>query len=149
MSYHILFPSDQSEASEQAFAEVKRLAVQLKAKVTLFHAYEFLSTSAAAMYDFSYTATLEELYTSLEDRAREQLGKNEAELRALGIPCELFISRGEAPELIVEQAKHLGCNLIVMGRRGLGALSSFLLGSVSNYVIHHSPCPVMVVPYNG
>ncbi|NEO65320.1 MAG: universal stress protein, partial [Moorea sp. SIO4G2] len=35
--------------------------------------------------------------------------------------------------------------LIVLGRRGLGGLKEMVLGSVSNYVVHHAPCSVLVV----
>jgi nucleotide-binding universal stress UspA family protein len=37
-------------------------------------------------------------------------------------------------------------SMIVVGRRGLGAISGSALGSVSRQVVHHAPCPVVVVP---
>ena len=46
---------------------------------------------------------------------------------------------------IGDRAKKWGADLIVIGRRGRKNISEILLGSVSNYVIHHAPCSVLVV----
>lgn len=48
---------------------------------------------------------------------------------------------------IVEIAKTTGADSIVVGTRGLGIIRRTVLGSVSDYVIHHSPIPVLVCPY--
>jgi nucleotide-binding universal stress UspA family protein len=52
----------------------------------------------------------------------------------------------EAPagEAIIQEAHD--AELIVVGRRGRGAVKSIVLGSVSSYVVHHATCPVLVVP---
>jgi nucleotide-binding universal stress UspA family protein len=49
-------------------------------------------------------------------------------------------------EYLIDQANQLDASMIVMGTRGFGVLRRTILGSVSNYVIHHSKVPVTVVP---
>ncbi len=44
-------------------------------------------------------------------------------------------------------ARNCGADVIVMGRRGHSGLSELILGSVSNYVLHHAPCSVLIVQY--
>jgi nucleotide-binding universal stress UspA family protein len=51
---------------------------------------------------------------------------------------------GMAGPTLVEWAR--GADLVVVGSRGRGAVSSALLGSVSHYCVHHATCPVVVVP---
>ena len=46
---------------------------------------------------------------------------------------------------IVELAEEIGAGLIVMGSRGLGGIRRALMGSVSDSVVRHAHCPVMVV----
>jgi nucleotide-binding universal stress UspA family protein len=50
---------------------------------------------------------------------------------------------GEPAEALLSEAK--GADLVVVGSRGRGGVASALLGSVSNHVIQHSTCPVVVV----
>jgi nucleotide-binding universal stress UspA family protein len=51
---------------------------------------------------------------------------------------------GPAGPAIIDNAHD--AELIVVGRRGRGAVKSLVLGSVSSYVIQHARCPVLVVP---
>jgi nucleotide-binding universal stress UspA family protein len=74
------------------------------------------------------------------------LQERKEELEAAGIPVNTIFEKGPAGDLIVTMAKTLGCDLIIMGNRGLGPIKSILLGSTSTYVLHHSPCPVLVIP---
>ena len=52
---------------------------------------------------------------------------------------------GPAADEIINVAEVRGCDLIVMGTRGLGALRGLLLGSQTQKVISHAHCPVMVI----
>ena len=53
--------------------------------------------------------------------------------------------KGPAHE-ILEAARNESCDLIVTGNRGHSAWVGLALGSVSQRVLHHAPCPVLVVP---
>ena len=64
---------------------------------------------------------------------------------ALDIPCKFDCRLGSCNLGIGDRAKEWGADLIVIGRRGHKNISEILLGSVSNYVIHHAPCSVLVV----
>lgn len=55
------------------------------------------------------------------------------------------ILEGPAAEAILHVAEARKTDLIIMGSRGLGTLAGLLLGSQSNKVLQHAPCPVMVV----
>jgi nucleotide-binding universal stress UspA family protein len=61
------------------------------------------------------------------------------------VSSELHIVRGSAQEMILETAKNINADLIIIGSRGRTALSSFLLGSVSMFVVAHARCSVLIV----
>lgn len=58
---------------------------------------------------------------------------------------ETSVVSGSPREVIVDEAKEWGADLIVVGSHGYGFWDRMLLGSVSDAVIHHAPCSVLVV----
>jgi len=64
-----------------------------------------------------------------------------------GVQANYEYGVGDPGKLICERAEQYGVDLIVIGRRGRRGLSEMLLGSVSNYVVHHAPCQVLVVQH--
>lgn len=62
-----------------------------------------------------------------------------------GITTESDYKIGEPGSWICDVARNWGADLIVIGRRGRKVLSEILMGSVSNYVLHHAPCSVLIV----
>ena len=51
----------------------------------------------------------------------------------------------DVTQLILDTAEELGCDLIVVGNKGKGAIEKFLLGSVTRRLAHHAHCSVLAV----
>jgi nucleotide-binding universal stress UspA family protein len=62
-----------------------------------------------------------------------------------GVEYALMREIGHPVDRIVHTAEDKHADLIVMGSRGLGGWKSYLLGSVSDGVLHHAHCPVLIV----
>lgn len=82
----------------------------------------------------------EQAESILEDQVQkiEQRGGNVAEKH-------LRVSGRHRADQIVQVAEEIGAGLIVMGSRGLGGVRRALIGSVSDSVVRHAHCPVLVV----
>jgi nucleotide-binding universal stress UspA family protein len=74
---------------------------------------------------------------------------DEAILDTLGaapeVPLERVVKEGHAAPVLLEAAK--GADLLVVGNRGHGAFAGMLIGSVSDHVVRHAPCTVVVVHF--
>ncbi len=79
------------------------------------------------------------------NKGRELLAEVTLHLRDTGLDFSTDTVEGPAAEAILRVARMEGCDLIVMGSRGLGMVQGLLLGSVSYRVLHHANIPVLVV----
>ena len=94
-------------------------------------------------YAFSTSA---ELVHELEQQARMRLDAEVQKRRSAGgAVAEAHLRVGAADAEIVDLAEDIGAGLIVMGSRGLGGIRRALMGSVSDSVVRHAHCPVLVV----
>ena len=71
----------------------------------------------------------------------------EALFKAAAVAYEREIATGYAANALIEVAERYRCDAIIMGARGMGALRSALLGSVSQAVMHASKVPVTIVKH--
>jgi nucleotide-binding universal stress UspA family protein len=81
----------------------------------------------------------------LEEEIERHLGSACTQLRAAGISCRPITLFGDPAKEIITFAEEGHYDLIVMGRRGRGAVGKVLLGSVSDRVVKAASCPVTVV----
>ena len=94
-------------------------------------------------YPFYAGAQLEH---ELEQQARMRLDAKVQKIRSAGgAVAEAHLRVGAAAAEIVDLAQEIGAGLIVIGSRGLGGIRRALMGSVSESVVRHAHCPVLVV----
>ena len=137
----ILLPVDGSEVSLKAVRLAIRLLQQgLSGNVVLANVQE-----PATLYEMVVApdgAVLQRVSTAAGVDALEPA---ESLLMAAEVVYEREIATGDPAHTIVDIAERFSCDLIVMGARGVSALRSALLGSVSNEVLHAAQVPVMIV----
>jgi nucleotide-binding universal stress UspA family protein len=87
-----------------------------------------------------------DIYQSFEDEARQMVSDAASRVAALepSVPREERVVEGHAGNALIDEAE--SADLVVIGRRGRGALTELLLGSISHQVADHAKCPVVIVP---
>ena len=79
------------------------------------------------------------------DEAQKELDTEVDMIRESGAQeIQAHLEFGRPDTAIIDLAEELGAGLIVMGSRGLGGVRRALLGSISDSVVRHAPCPVLV-----
>ena len=133
----ILVATDGSENSRAALEEAVELAAAADAKLTIVYVrHGPLPVLGDPVYQRSLSAEL--------GHANEVLAIAAGLARTAGVEAEGEVLEGDPAKRIVELARARDAELIVVGSRGLGALSGTLLGSVSRDVLHHADRPVLV-----
>ncbi len=90
-----------------------------------------------------------QLQQQFEQMSRRVLDTQAEKVReAGGTIAQAHLRMGEAATQIVDLAEELGAGLVVLGSRGLGGIRRALMGSVSDSVVRHAHCPVLVVRKN-
>lgn len=140
-------------ASAQLVAEAGySLARAMHARVALLHIisdpvyYSFLNYSPIMGFDgYNSIDTIQpEVSDELEGRAQRFLLASKKFLGDESI--ETMVAWGEVGVAILETAKAIHADIIVMGNHGRQGLNRMLLGSVTEYVLHHSTIPLLIIP---
>ncbi|XP_061187780.1 universal stress protein in QAH/OAS sulfhydrylase 3'region-like isoform X1 [Saccostrea echinata] len=142
----IVIGVDESAFSEQAFNFYVENFLREDDTLFLVHTperYNFVDANLGTPVE--RTAVLHELYDEINKKVRALENKYQEKIKAAGIKSSKFVTKQGGPgEAIVAVADKEKANMIVTGCRGMGIVRRTLLGSVSDYVLHHSHCPVLV-----
>jgi nucleotide-binding universal stress UspA family protein len=143
---HLLVPSDGTPLSERALGQGLALAKALGARVTLLHVQPPLPVSMVGLGDMLDPATVESLSLLAERESGRIVEAARATALQEGVEIQTEVLKQDLPHrAIVDTAKRLGCDLIVMASHGRRGLSSLLLGSETQRVLLDASVPVLVV----
>ncbi|PZD70930.1 Universal stress protein A [Acaryochloris thomasi RCC1774] len=157
MFHKILVAMDSSKTGDEIFDYALALAQPLKADLMLLHVLSSDEVGAPDMplalpgpYYYPGLSdlplqTYRETWEKLEAQGIGRLQSCEKQAKLHGVSTEYTQTSGSPGRTICDLAQNWGADLILMGCRGRAGLSQLILGSVSNYVMHHAPCSVVVV----
>ena len=137
MIKNILVPVDGSEGADRAIENAVMLAETCGAKLNFLYVANINQLAINAVLSDAILDSVTKAGNVILDRALEMV--------PAGIEKESFSDTGSPAVVILDFAESNGIDLIVMGSRGLGALTGMLLGSVSNYLLTHVEAPVFIV----
>ncbi len=158
MDKPLLAAIDFSKATDEVVLQAAGLSKALGVKLWVLHVTSDDTRSMVyepgqfAGYVAEYASLASDVQLS-RDLVAEEIKREHAHLHAIssklradGFDAQAILLAGDVARMIVEKARELDVSIIVLGSRGHGLLHKALLGSVSQSVIRHAPCNVMVVP---
>ena len=154
----LLAAVDFSKNTDAVLQQAAALAEALASKLWIVHvasdetqamAYESTQFSAYAPEFINMPGDVQlarDLSAEEFKREHGQLLAMSSSLREKGLDTQAMLLKGDAATLILEKAEDLQAEIIILGSHGHGLLHKALLGSVSESVIHHARCNVLIVP---
>ncbi|MFN3681506.1 MAG: universal stress protein [Nitrospira sp.] len=143
----VLVATDGSKFSQWAIEWLAQLPLVVKPTLRVLHVVDVAGLRAPFLVQPLIVGTeryLQAEIKRLEEQAKVVKEETKVSLEKLGLNGTVVVDRGAVAETILKHVKR-GVQLLALGFRGLDALDRFMLGSVSNYAIHHARCSVLVV----
>jgi universal stress protein A len=143
MAYqHVMAAVDLSDEAGQVLREARQVAEDHGAKLSLISVVKPLTQVYGGLDMAAYTQASVNFEREAQAQAVEQLKKTGADMGVAAEDVHAVIG-APAPQ-IVETAKELGVDLVVLGSHGKHGLG-LLLGSTANGVLHHAECDVLTI----
>ncbi len=151
----ILYATGIGAGAPYVFRYALSLAHQYKARIVAVHAMEPMSNFAQSLVELHIShERSEEIHAGARDHAKARLNDRINRLIAKEIESipegrdlvsEIRILEGQPAVVLLEQAKAVGADLIVMGSHRHTVLGDAMLGTTTHKVLHSTPLPVVVV----
>jgi nucleotide-binding universal stress UspA family protein len=145
MFKHIVVCSDGSDNALRAARMAAEIATRFDADIVLLNVFDpaFATVPFVGAPEAAPSAEISLRYAEEAQKIiAERTGKV---IQEVGARYKSRCEFGHPVDKIVSVAEEEQADLIVLGSRGLGGFQRFLLGSVSDGVLHHAHCPVLIV----
>lgn len=144
----ILIATDGSIHCENVYDYVKSLRLSSGDQIKIITIIDMAVPMAVDMYA-GYLASTTEIEKSLRENAKRIIKDATDKLKLVTSKLNVVVSNeiltGSPESRIVETAEDFEANLIIIGSHGYNRWERLLLGSVSDSVVHHAPCSVLVI----
>ena len=149
----ILYATDMGPGSSHVFRYALSLARQYQAKVAILHVVEPLTPFGQSLVELHISHSSSEqqhatdrqhLIKELRNRIHEICGK-EACVAEENLIDGVYVVEGQAAQVIIQQAKQLASDIIVMGTHRHSVMGEALLGSTARKVLHSGTVPTLLV----
>jgi nucleotide-binding universal stress UspA family protein len=137
----ILVPIDYSACSKKALRYAIPLARQFSASLTLLHVVQASYPVGGEFATMDYTLCEKELC----DLTEKQLAVMAREEIPDDVPAAALVRKGYPVQQIIDAARDLEIDLIILSTHGHTGLKHVFLGSTAENVVRRAPCPVLVV----
>jgi len=136
----ILLPVDGSETSDRTIRAIIEHKTRFTTSLTLLHVVNVEKLAYRMIPGFQVEMIREHAIKS----GQSLLDGRKAIFDSAGLMTETRLEMGAPREVICRIADEEHFDLVILGRRGMGEIRDVLFGSVSNYVLHHVRCPVLL-----
>lgn len=136
----ILVPVDGSDNSYRALDSALLLSEKLGSNITVVNVLEQVPIT-----HIESEKLLSELLEAYRKENQEILSKCSKIATEKGLSIKTILLQGNPASVILDYRKKEKFDLLIMGSRGLGKFKQLILGSVSNKIVHHSPCAVLLI----
>jgi nucleotide-binding universal stress UspA family protein len=144
----ILLATDGTKHSENALAIISRFNFPASSEIRVITVVD-MAVPLAIDANAGYLSSTAEIENAARDHALKTLEETIDKLRQVisqpNVSITTEILYGSPESRIVETAEQMNADLIIVGSHGYNRWERLLLGSVSDSVVHHAPCSVLVV----